>query len=103
MNNVTYKIICIIIMCLVTILPRAIPITFFTKKIESKWIKDFLFYVPYAVLSSLTFPAIFTCVGNIYIALIATTVAIVLSMFNQKLIIVALISVLTVFGLGFLF
>lgn len=90
------------VMCLVTYIPRALPITFFTKKIKSKFIKDFLYYVPYAVLSALTFPAVFYCVSNIYIALIGTITAIVLSLLDQKLIVVALVSVLVVFGLGFI-
>lgn len=103
MNETWYRIICVIIMCLVTYIPRALPITFFTRRIESKFIKSFLYYVPYAVLSSLTFPAIFYCIDNIYIALIGTGVAILLSLFNQKMYIVALASILIVFGLGFIF
>lgn len=102
MNDTLYKVICVLIMCFATYLPRALPITFFNKKIESKFIKDFLYYVPYAVLSAMTFPSILFCVDNIYIALAGTVVAITLSMFNQKLIIVALVSVAVVFGLGFL-
>lgn len=97
-----YNVICVLIMCLVTYIPRALPITFFRKKITSKFLLSFLYYVPYAVLSALTFPAIFYCSGNILIAAIATGVAIILSIFNQKLIIVAIASVLVVFGLGFI-
>jgi len=102
MNELVYRIIAIVLMCIVTYIPRALPITFFTKKIESKFIKNFLYYVPYAVLSALTFPAILTCVSNIIIAIVATITSIILSLFNQKLYVVALVSVLVVFGLGFI-
>ena len=96
-----YTIICIIIMILVTYILRALPICFINKKIENIYVKSFLFYVPYAVLASLTFPFIFYFIDNIWIALIGTTTAIILSLFNQKLIVVAIISVLVVFGLQF--
>lgn len=102
MSEITYKILCVIIMCLATYIPRAIPITFFTKKINSRFIKDFLYYVPYGVLSAMTFPAILFCVGNIYIAIIATIVAIILSLCKQKLIVVAIAAVVVVYGLSFI-
>lgn len=102
MSETLYRIICIVIMCLATYIPRALPITFYTKKIESRFIKDFLYYVPYGVLSAMTFPAILFCVGNIYIALIGTCIAIILSLFKQKLIVVASAAVLVVYGLSFI-
>lgn len=94
-----YKIICVIILFVVTFIPRALPIAFISKKIESRFIKDFLFYVPYAVLSALTFPSILYVVENIWIAIAGTVTAIILSLLNQKLIVVVIISVLVVFGL----
>jgi len=100
MNIILYRVIAILIMCIVTYIPRALPITFFTKTIKSRFIKDFLYYVPYAVLTALTIPSIFYCVDNIVVAITATITAIILSLFNQKLIVVALVSVLVVFGLG---
>lgn len=96
-----YTIICILIMIFVTYIPRALPICFIHKKIENVYVKSFLFYVPYAVLASLTFPFIFYFIDNIWIALIGTITAILLSLFNQKLIVVALVSVLVVYGLQF--
>ncbi len=97
-----YTVICILIMILVTYIPRALPICFIHKKIENVYVKSFLFYVPYAVLASLTFPFIFYFIDNIWIALIGTITAILLSLFNQKLIVVALVSVLVVYGLQFI-
>jgi branched-subunit amino acid transport protein len=45
------------VMAGVTYLVRMIPFTLFTKKIESVYIRSFLYYIPYAVLSAMTFPA----------------------------------------------
>lgn len=97
-----YVYLCILIMCLVTYIPRAIPVAFIHKKIENRFVKSFLFYVPYAVLAALTFPSVFYFIDNLWIAIIGTSVAIVLSLFNQKLYVVAIVSVLVVFGLQFI-
>ncbi len=94
-----YKVICVIILFLVTFIPRALPIAFINKRIENRFIKDFLFYVPYAVLAALTFPSILYSVDNIWIAIVGTVTAITLSILNQKMIIVVIITVLVVFGL----
>ena len=98
-----YNVIAVMIMSLVTYIPRALPIAFFKKKIKNQFINSFLFYVPYAVLACLTFPGIFFFTDNIYLALIGTGTALVLSFFRQKLVIVALISVLVVFGFEYVF
>lgn len=98
-----YKIICVLVMILVTYLPRAIPIVFIKKEIKNEFFKSFLFYVPYAVLASLTFPAIFYFSSNIYLGIIGTVTALILAFFNQKLYVVALVSVVVVFGFSFIF
>ncbi len=98
-----YNFIAVLIMSLVTYIPRALPIAFFKKKIKSQFINSFLFYVPYAVLACLTFPGIFFFTSNIYIAIIGTATAITLALLKQKLVVVTIISVLVVFGLEFVF
>ncbi len=99
----TYIISVLIVMFLVTAIPRAIPIVFVTKKIKSRFIKDFLYYMPYAVLSALTFPYIFYCCSNIYIAIIGTVVVIILALLDQKLYITALVAIIIMFILTYIF
>ncbi len=55
--NYTYVLLSILIMALVTYLPR-MPLVLFRKTIENQFIKSFLAYVPYAVLGAMTFPSI---------------------------------------------
>ena len=50
---------CVFLMALVSYLPRVLPVTIFRKPIKSRFIRSFLAYIPYAVLASLTFPAIY--------------------------------------------
>ena len=80
----------ITIMAVVTYLIRMIPFAFFRKKIKSRFFRSFLYYIPYAVLSAMTIPAIFYSTGNIVTAIVGTLTAFVLSYFNLPLIVVAL-------------
>ncbi len=87
----------VLAMALTTFLIRAIPLTFIRKKIKSRYICSLLYYIPYAVLSAMTFPAIFYSTGSFYAALVGTVVAIIASIAKRSLIVVALLSCLAVF------
>lgn len=78
------------IMAGITYLIRVLPITVLRKKISSVFIQSFLFYVPYAVLAALTFPAIFSATGNTTSSLVGTICALVLAYFDKGLVIVAI-------------
>lgn len=80
----------IAVMALVTYLIRAVPFTLFRKKITSRFIRSFLAYIPYAVLTAMTFPAIFYATGDTLTAVVGTAVALILAYFNCPLILVAL-------------
>ncbi len=95
-------IILILIMALITYLIRMLPLVFFRKKITSTLIKSILYYMPYAVLSAMTFPYIFYSTGNVYTALAGTAVALIASVCKRSLIIVAVLACLAVLLLGFL-
>ena len=90
----------ILVMAGVTYLIRAIPFGFFRKKITSKFLRSFLYYIPYAVLSAMTIPAIFYSTGNFITALAGTLTALILAFFNLPLIIVALSASLAAFLTG---
>ena len=85
----TRMLIYIFIMAAITYLIRVLPITVFRKKITSIWLQYFLYYVPYAVLAALTFPAIFTATGNVVTSVTGTVVALILAYFDTGLVIVA--------------
>ena len=91
----------ILVMAGVTYLIRMLPFTLFRKKIKSKFLQIFLYYIPYAVLSAMTIPAIFYSTGDIITAVVGTIIAVVLSYINQPLIVVALSAALGAFITGF--
>ena len=53
--DMKYVLTCVLLMALVTYIPRVLPVTIFRKQIRSKFIRSFLDYTPYAVLGALTF------------------------------------------------
>ena len=93
-------IIYIAVMAGVTYLIRMLPFAFFQKKIKSVFVKSFLYYVPYAVLSAMTIPAIFYSTGNMITAVVGTVAAFVLAYFDLPLIVVALAASASVFVTG---
>lgn len=92
----------IALMAGVTYLIRMIPFTLFRKKIKSRFIQSVLYYIPYAVLSAMTFPSIFYSTNNTITAVIGTIVAIILAYFRLPLTVVALAACISAFIIGFL-
>lgn len=92
----------IIVMTVVTYLIRMIPLVFFRKKITSRYVKSLLYYIPYAVLSAMTFPYIFYSTGNVWTAVIGTAVALIAATCKQSLIVVAILSCIAVLVFGFI-
>lgn len=88
------------IMAVFTYIPRMLPLTFFRKEIKSTFIRSLLFYVPYAVLSALTFPSIFYATGNIYSAIGGCLVGIYYAYLDKGLIFVASMAMLTSLVIG---
>ena len=92
----------IAVMAGVTYLIRMIPFAFFGKKIKSRFFRSFLYYIPYAVLSAMTLPAIFDSTGKMYTAIAGTAVAVALAFFEMPLIVVAIAAAGAAFVAGFL-
>lgn len=90
----------IAVMAGVTYLIRMIPFTLFRQKIKSRFIRSFLYYIPYTVLSAMTFPAIFYSTGNTVTAAVGTAVALILAYLKQPLIIVSLAAAAASFVCG---
>ncbi len=97
-----YLIAGIAVMALVTYLVRVLPMVIFRKKITNVWVKSFLYYVPYAVLSAMTFPAIFTSTGSYPSAVAGCGAAVVLAYFKKGLLTVAVGAASAVFIVQFI-
>ena len=95
--NYFYIFTCMVIMAGMTYLIRMLPMVLFRKKIKSRFVQSFLYYVPYAVLSAMTFPAIFSSTGTTGSAVLGTITALVLAYLNKGLLTVAVGASVVVF------
>ena len=77
------------VMAGVTYLVRMIPLVLIKKKVTNRFIRSFLYYVPYSVLAVMTVPAIFSATSYLISAVIGFAVALVLSYMEKSLIVVA--------------
>ncbi len=60
----------ILVMAGVTYLIRMLPLALAKKEITNPFIKSFLFYVPYACLAAMTFPAILSATASVISAVV---------------------------------
>ena len=77
-------------MALTTYLIRVLPLTIFRKPIKSRFLRSFLYYVPYACLTAMTFPAILSSTASIISGAAALIVAVVLAYRGKSLLTVSL-------------
>ncbi len=96
MNNTRFFVY-LICMAGITYLIRMIPFVLFKKEIKNKYVLSFLHYIPYAVLSVMTIPAIFSSTDNIWSAVAGTVAAVVLALMEKSLLTVAFVSCVVVF------
>ena len=80
----------ILVMAAVTYLIRMTPFVLFRKKIKSRFIRSLLYYLPYAVLSAMVIPGVFSSTGSVITAGVGLAVACLLAFLDRSLIIVAL-------------
>lgn len=87
----------ILAMALTTYLIRVLPMTLFRRPIRSRFVRSFLYYVPYACLSAMTFPAILSSTESVISGAAALVTAVILAFRGKSLIVVALVSSAAVF------
>lgn len=85
------------VMALVTYLIRVIPLTIFRRKIQNRYVRSFLYYVPYTCLTAMTFPTILYATESMVSALAGVVAAVILAFYNKSLVTVAAFACLAVF------
>lgn len=76
----------------VTYLIRMLPLVLVKKKIQNRFLLSFLYYIPYAVLSVMTIPAIFYATEHRLTAAVGFIVALILAYRQKSLVTVAAFS-----------
>ncbi len=82
----------ILAMALTTYLIRVLPMTIFRKPIQSRFLRSFLYYIPYCCLTAMTFPSILSSTASLVSGAAALATAILLAFRGKGLVVVALSS-----------
>lgn len=88
----------ILVMAGVTYLIRQLPLVLSKKEITNIHVRSFLYYVPYACLAAMTFPAILYSTASVYSAFIGLIVAVIAAYNGKSLLTVALLACAAVFA-----
>ena len=97
-----YKFLMILAMAAVTYLIRMLPMVLFHKKIQSRFIRSVLYYVPYAVLAAMVFPYVLYSSGNMISAAVGTAVALAAAFARRNLVVTAILACLSVLAVELL-
>lgn len=92
-NNLLY----ILVIALTTNLMRVLPALIFRKPIENRFVRSFLYYVPYVTLAIMTVPAIIETTGSPVAGAVALAAGIIAAWAGLGLFPVALVCCAVVF------
>lgn len=79
----------LLVMAGVTYLIRMLPLVLVKKRIHNRFLLSFLYYIPYAVLTVMTVPAVLYATGSIATAAVGIVAAVALAWRRRSLIVVA--------------
>ncbi len=85
MNQTLYNYLAIFTAFGVSYLIRVLPLTLIRKPIKNRFIRSFLYYVPYVTLAVMTFPAIVQATQSPIAGIIALVVGIILPLLGAGL------------------
>lgn len=88
-------------MLIVIALIRILPVTLIRKQIKNRFIRSFLYYVPYVTLAVMTFPAITEATSSPYAGAAALVIGIIAAWCGLGLFPVSVICCAVVFVLEF--
>jgi len=78
---------------------RALPLVLLRRRIQNRFIRSFLYYVPYVTLAVMTFPAILSATGSVWSAWAALAAGILLAWYGAGLLTVSVSACAVVFVL----
>ena len=87
----------IAVIALVTYLIRALPLTLIRKEVKNRFLRSFLYYVPYVTLAVMTFPAMVHATNSIWSGVAALAVGVLVAWCSGNLFFVAFSACAVVF------
>ena len=92
----------ILVMFVAVYAVRVLPLTLIQKPIKNRFVKSFLYYVPYVTLAVMTFPAIVDASGTVWVGILTLVAGIIAAWFGLGLFPVAAICCGIVFACSFI-
>ncbi len=93
----------VVMMGVVTYLPRLLPVVILNNLRLPPFLKSFLQYIPYAALGALIFPGVLSSTGDMRSALAGCAVSLVLAFYRLNIILVVVGGIAGVYLYGLLF
>ncbi len=87
----------IAVMALVTYCIRVLPLTLIRREIKNRFIRSFLYYVPYVTLAVMTFPAILGATDSLWSGLAALAAGVIVAYLTGNLFLVSVLCCAVVF------
>ena len=87
----------ILVMAGVTFLIRALPMTLIRREIKNRFIRSFLYYVPYVTIAVMTFPASLSATNSPWSGLAAMAVGVLAAWLGGNLLQVSVLCCVAVF------
>ena len=92
-SNISY----IMVMAVVSLIIRALPMTVMRRQIRSRFLRSFLYYVPYVTLAVMTFPAIMQATNSPLAGIVALLAGIVIAWVGGNLFVTSISCCVIVF------
>lgn len=93
----------LLVMSLVSFLIRVLPVTLIRRQIKNRFIRSLLFYLPYATLAVMTFPAILSISQNPLHGAAAFAASLITAWFTKNLFLSALLGCAAAFLAAIIF
>ena len=90
----------IIVMGVVSFIIRVTPLTLIRRQIKNRFIRSLLYYLPYATLAVMTFPAILSISENPFCGAAAFVAALLAAWFTKNLFLSAVIACVAALVVG---
>ncbi len=87
----------IAVMALVSYCIRVLPLTLIRREIKNRFIRSFLYYVPYVTLTVMTFPAILEATGSVWAGLAALVIGGIVAYLTSNLFLTSVLCCVVVF------
>ncbi len=87
----------ILVVSVVTYLLRLLPLALLRKPIRNRYVVAFIEYLPYAILTAMVIPGVFSATGDTLSSIVGFVVALVFALFGFSLPIVALAATIAVY------